>query len=294
MRSPCLLAVVSCALAACDASMGKPGELGPDADVAGDGAMPPGDAPPEPDFMSLPWTTIGTGVAFKDSQNPRGEDVFIGYAGYGVSDDEARTWMTALYEASLRARGVRYVYAVRGPDTVEYTNKEIQNTHLVAHLLPEVSTSTHFIAIAGHSSGGWVACELLQQLYDQGLDAQGKTVGKTVYYDLDGVESCLDTTIVAKLRDVLFVSAHTTAGSGGFSLNAMYMMAGAMMFGHPLLLYDATQSGCQPSASLCLHVTLVNTKPHDPTTGTPSDYGDFTNRPVNHWYLDATNSDLPN
>lgn len=62
------------------------------------------------------------------------------------------------------------------------------------------------------------------------------------------------------------------------------MMAGAMMFGHQFLLYDASQSGCDVSAELCLHVSLINTKPHDPSTGTP---GDFTNRPVNHWYLDA-------
>jgi hypothetical protein len=229
--------------------------------------------------------TLGTGVSFKDSQNPRGEDVFIGYAGYGVSDAESRAWLTALYEAALRSRGVRYVYAVRGPDDVEYVHKEIQNTHLIANLLPEVSASTHVISIAGHSSGGWVACELLQQLYDQHLDPDGVTAGKTVYYDLDGVESCLDTAIVAHLHDLFFVSAHTTAGGGGYSLNAMYMMAGAMMFGHPFLLYDASDSGCEPAAELCLHVSLVNTKPHDPSTGTPADYGDFTNRPVNHWYL---------
>jgi hypothetical protein len=254
--------------------------------------VPPGDAPPEPPFDSLPWQTIGTGVAFKDSMNPRGESVFIGYAGYGVTEAESETWMTALYEATLKDRGVRYVYAVRGPDDVEYVHKEIQNTHLVAHLLPEVSSATHFIAIAGHSSGGWVACELLQQLYDQGLDPAGKTSGKTVYYDLDGVESCLDTTIEHHLRGLFFVSAHTNAGGGGFSLNSMYMMAGAMMFGAPFKLYDASQSGCQATAPLCLHVSLVNTKPHDPSTGTPSDYGDFTNRPVNHWYLDTTSSDL--
>ena len=277
------------------------GELhgaGPDAgessavDAAVDGAT--ADAAPEPDFATLPWKLIGTGVHFKDSQNPRGDDVFIGYAGYGVSDAEAETWMTALYEATLRERGVRFVYAVRGPDDVEYVHREIQNTHLVAHLLPEVSGSTHFIAIAGHSSGGWVACELLQQLYDQGMDPNGVTSGKTVYYDLDGVESCLDTTIVHQLRNVYFVSAHTTVGGGGYSLNVAGMMMGAMIYGaQRFKLYDASHSGCEASADLCLHVSLINTKPHDPSTGTPSDYGDFTNHPVNQWYLDATSGDLP-
>jgi hypothetical protein len=254
---------------------------------------PTGDAPAEPAFDSLPWQVIGTGVSFKDSQNPRGEDAFIAYAGYEVTDDEARTWTTALYDAWLRDHGVRYVYAVRGPADVEYTQKEIENTHLIAHLLPEVTSATHFIAIAGHSSGGWVACEMLQQLYDQGLDPTNETGGKTVYYDLDGVESCLDTTILLHLRNAYFVSAHTNVGGGGYSLNAANMMAGAMMFGKPFELYDASASGCEPSADMCLHVSLINTKPHDPTTGTPTDYGDFMNRPVNHWYLDATVGELP-
>src|SRR4051812_6885891 len=36
-------------------------------------------APTEPAFDSLAWTVIGTGVSYKDSHNPRGENVFIGY-----------------------------------------------------------------------------------------------------------------------------------------------------------------------------------------------------------------------
>ncbi len=282
--------LLALALAACSSNVAS--DLEPDAAAPGaDADAGTTDAPP-PDFASLPWQTIGTGITFKDSHNPGGESVFIGYAGYGVTEAEAQAWMTALYTADLEQRGVRYVYAVRGPDDVEYANKEIQNTHLVAHLLPEVSTTTGFIAIAGHSSGGWVACELLQQLYDQGLDPTGATSGKTVYYDLDGVESCLDTTIVHHLRALYFVSAHTSVGAGGYSLNATFMMMGAMMFGGKFLLYDASNSGCEPSADLCLHVTLVNTRPHDPSTGTPSDYGDFATRPVNRWYLATTATEL--
>lgn len=292
------ICVVALLVVACGCGDPMNGD-GPDAADTSD-ANPMSDAPvdsmdvPEPDFSSLPWDVIGTGVNFKDSQNPRGSNVFIAYAGYGVTSAEAKIWVTALYKATLRARGVRYVYAVQGPATVEYSQAEIQNTHLIAHLLPQVSPATHFIAVAGHSSGGWVACEILQQLYDQGMDPTGKTSGRTVYYDLDGVQSCLDTNIVHHLRRVYFVSAHTSVGGGGYSLNAPGMMLGAMTYGGNLFkLYDASDSGCQASADLCLHVSLVNTKPHDPSTGTPSDYGDFTGRPVNQWYLDATTADLP-
>jgi len=186
---------------------------------------------PSPTSTAWPWNVIGTGVNFKDSQNPRGSNVFIAYAGYGVTDAEAKIWLTALYKATLRERGVRYVYAVRGPASVEYTQREIQNTHLIAKLLPQISAATHFVAVAGHSSGGWVACELLQQLYDQGMDPAGKTTGRTVYYDLDGVESCLDANIVQHLRRVYFISAHTTVGGGGYSLNTPGMMMGGMIYG---------------------------------------------------------------
>jgi hypothetical protein len=269
-----------------------PGDVGRSDAGRPDGAPP--DGPPEPNFDSLPWMVIGTGVAFKDSRNPLGEDVFIGYAGYGVSDAQSRDWVTALYHAALRDRGVRYVYAVRGPATVEYTGREIQNTLLIAHLLPSLTPATHFIAVAAHSSGGWVACEFLQQLYDQRLDPNGLTSGRTVYYDLDGVQSCLDTTILQHLRRLYFVTAHTNAGGGGWSLNAASMQTGAQSFaGSRLETYDASASGCQPSASLCLHVSLINTRPQDPSTGTPSDYANFVGRPVNHFYLDVSAADLP-
>jgi hypothetical protein len=80
----------------------------------------------------------------------------------------------------------------------------------------------------------------------------------------------------------------------GYSLNVAGMMMGAMIYGpQRFKLYDASHSGCEASADLCLHVSLINTKPHDPSTGTPGDYGDSTGRPVNQWYLDATSGDLP-
>jgi hypothetical protein len=284
--------MLTAALAACD---GGVGDYGVDADPsAPDGNVDGMPMMPEPDFDTIPWNVIGVGVNFKDTQNPRGNNIFIADAGYAVDDDQAKAWLTALYKDNLRDRGVRYVYAVRGPATVSYSGKEIQNTHLIAQMLPQITDATHFIAIAGHSSGGYVACELMQQLFEQGMDPMGKTSGRTVYYDLDGVESCVDSTIVSHLRNVYFVSAHTNVGGGGSSLNAMYMMVGGMIYGTDhFKFYDASDSGCNPQASLCLHVSLVNTHPNDPNNGTPSDYADFSHGMANHWWLDATATDLP-
>jgi len=200
-----------------------------------------------------------------------------------VDDAGARTWITALYQAALRDRGVRHVYAVRGPASVQYTEKEIQNSLLIATMLPALAGDSE-VTIAAHSSGAWVACELLAQLYEQGLDPEGKSDGRVAYFDLDGLYGCLDATIAGHLRGLHFVYA---ASGAGVSLNASDMQEGAGVYGVAPLAYDASGSGCQEDAPFCLHVSLVNTRPHDPSTGTPGDYADFDGRPVNTWYLDA-------
>ena len=47
------------------------------------------------------------------------------------------------------------------------------------------------------------------------------------------------------------------------------------------LAYDASKSGCNAGAEWCVHVTLINTKPHDPSNADPlKDYSDFSGRPV--------------
>lgn len=250
--------------------------------------------PPEPNFDTLPWDVVGLGVSYKDSHNPRGENVFIGYAGFNVTADQSRVWATQLFHAWLHDHGVRFVYSVQGPAQVDYASREIQNTHLIATMLPTLSPATHFIAIAGHSSGAWVACELMQQLFEGGLDPMGLTSGRTVYYDMDGVQSCVDDTMVAHLRHVHFMSAHTDVGGGGWSINATYMMQGAMRVGSGgFHMYDASGSGCQASAGLCLHVSLINTHPNDPSTGLPTDYADYSMGMVNTWFLSSTAGDLP-
>jgi hypothetical protein len=51
-------------------------------------AAPEPEASAAPDPTALPWETgsrFGHGVAFKDTQNRAGENVFIGYAGCRVS-----------------------------------------------------------------------------------------------------------------------------------------------------------------------------------------------------------------
>lgn len=247
----------------------------------------------EPDLDALPWQTganAGYGVAYKDTMNPRGDAVFIGYAGYGISLASAEAWVTALYKATLRDRGVRHVWAVQGPSTASYSQLEIGNSKIAAALVPIAEKTTSFILIAGHSSGSFVAHELLGQLAG-GHDPNDVTKGRVVYFDLDGGGSGLDAAIVARLRRAYFVGARDGAtwspnATAMQSLGATFSSAGGYWE------HDASASGCNSGARWCVHVTLVITRPHDPANADPAtDYSDFANRPVCTTWIEAKSAE---
>jgi hypothetical protein len=268
-----------------DAAPEPPTDAAPEPPPDAAGEPPP---PPPPPFATLPWTELGTGVAFKDSQNPAGEAVFIGYAGYQVTDDEARAWVSALYEAALAEYGVRYVYAVRGPRDVQYDARELSNSRMARDFVPRLAGHDAPILIAAHSSGAWVACELFEQLFEGGFDPAGEAQGRVVYYDLDGIGSCLPQAAIDAFRGLYFT--HAVLGDG-VSLQSASMVAAHERWPDQsaLLTYDAAETGCHADARMCLHISLVNTRPHDPAgADRTADYTDFDGRPVNRWYLDAT------
>ncbi len=231
------------------------------------------DAPlPEPDFTSIAWDSPGYGVFYRDSQNPRGNDVFIGYAGYGVQAPWAQAWVTQLYLDALRARGVRHVYSVQGPRDSLYNAQEIGNSRLIAHMLPRLAAGARILAVA-HSSGGFVASEFIVQLYGRGLDPMHLTSGRISYWDLDGGAVGLNATIVGQLHRAWFVWASASGvqspnASVMRSLGATYASAGGA------LMIDASASGCR--ASWCVHMALINDRPHNPDASSAmADYAMF-------------------
>ena len=238
----------------------------------------------EPDFASLPWETgddVGFGVARKDTGNPRGDGAAVVYGGYGASLDLACAWAGALYEATLRARGVRYVYCVQGPATVQYVQREIGNSRIARHLVAHVTDRTRFILVAGHSSGSFVAHELLQQLA-QGEDDAGVTAGRVVYVDLDGGAAGLTPGVVDRLRRAYFVAA-VDGRTGTQSPNRATMLSLGATYpsrGRAVDI-DASDAGCAAGAVWCLHMTPVISRPHDPLqSDVDRDYADFAGRPV--------------
>lgn len=247
-----------------------------------------GTAPIEPAFESIPWEEggeAGYGVAFKDAHNPRGENVFIGYAGYNITRAGACAWATELYKAVLRDKGVRYVYCVQGPADPLYSQYEIGNTKIGARLLTQVGPKTKFALVLAHSSGSFVAHELFYQLTTES-DPQGVTQGKIVYFNLDGGAGGLDQPIVQRLRKAYFVAAHD-----GVTVSPNYdgMAAAGQTYAAAGGFYDldAAGSGCAVMAKWCVHMTLINTHPHDLANPSAADYTDFNGRPVARAFLDA-------
>ena len=273
------------------------GTVGHDAAVVHpDAAVPPDvGPPPPPDFGSIAWTSVGYGVAYKDSQNPRGEDVFIGYAGYAVQMPWAQTWVTQLYLDALREHGVRHVYAVQGPRDALYAAQEIGNSRLVAHLLPRLAPGA-WILVAAHSSGSFVAHELLGQLYERGLDPTHRTAGRVSYWDLDGGGSGLDATIVGQLHHAWFVWGNDAAvGTRSPNNDTMLALGGTYPRAGGAFAVDASGSGCHAGAVWCVHVTLITQRPHDPANADAAlDYGSFdaAHRVTTAW-LSTTGYGLP-
>jgi hypothetical protein len=252
-------------------------------------AADPPAAPAAPAFEEIPWSTgpdIGTGIAMKDTGDPGATNAFIGYAGYNVSLADAEAWVTALHGAWLRDRGVRYVWAVRGPDDSHYEHKELGNTKIGARLRA-VAPAAGFVLVAAHSSGSCVAHELFEQLAG-GRDPEGATAGKIVYFNLDGIEKGLTRESVARLRRAYFVGAvdpstDTASPNDGDMrrLGAAYADQGAYV------AHDARAAECAGDASWCLHVTLVTKRPHSRRAATAHlDYTDFEGGGVETAFFD--------
>jgi len=250
-----------------------------------------GSGPVEPDFDTLMWEVdgdVGFGVARKDAQNPLGNNAFIGYGGYDVTRDEACAWTTELYHATLRDRGVRYVYCVQGPSDPSYSKLEIGNSKIAKKLVTQVDETTSFVLVAAHSSGSFVAHELLGQLAT-GLDPTDVTAGRVVYFNLDGGQSGLDATKVERLRKAYFVSARNPiTGTSAPNRATMQNLGATYASKGSYLELDGTNSGCSAGATWCMHMVPILSKPHDPNAATAAlDYTDFVNRPVTTAFIGA-------
>lgn len=257
-------------------------------------ALASASAAPPADFDAIPWENeaiVGAGAARKDTRNPLGENVFLAYAGWHVSLEAAKAWAAELYRTSLRARGVRWVYAVRGPKDPMYKGHEIGTKTIASSLIDAVTPATKFVLVVAHSSGAFVANEILAELAHGG-DPADETRERIVYFNLEGGSIGLDDEIVDRLRRVYFVGAiDPLIGTVSPSDDEMRAAAAQWPQAGGYMQHVANGSGCRRGATWCVHMTLVTTKPHDPGDAKEIDFADFHGRSVEHGYLEEKAKD---
>ena len=229
------------------------------------------------------WTSVGYGVEYQ--QVNAGSAFLIAYGGYSAKISYSSAWANQLVDAILGGSDVGRVYAVQGPRDPGYDAKEIGNSKLRAHL-KTIDDGTSPIYIVAHSSGTYVAHELLDQLYNAG---QMNVLSRISYANLDGGGTGLDDDIIASLGAVTFAYAHDPTLSSGYSENHESAISLGEDYAPKATTYEVTvpDTGCDSGYGWCLHDVLVTHRPHDPTFyDLADDYTDFKNRPVTTEYLD--------
>lgn len=227
------------------------------------------------------WTSIGLGVVYQRVN--AGDGVLIAYGGYTARLAHSASWATELVNARLGAAGVGHIYAVRGPWRADYSSREIANSKLRAHLA-QLATTAPVYAVA-HSSGSYVAHELLEQL-DRNGDRE--TMARLHYANLDGGGVGLTATIVGELAGTAFVYANDPTLARGRSQNNATAISLATTYRDHASLFEVSvpDTGCNSGAGWCLHDVVITHRPHLPTSyDLANDYTDFVDRPVTTEYL---------
>jgi len=229
------------------------------------------------------WTRIGRGIAYQ--QVNAGPAILIAYGGYSARLGHSAAWATELVDAKLGAADVGHVYAVQGPADPTYAAREISNTALRAHLAT-LANATAPIYVVAHSSGTYVAHELLAQMHAAGSAA---LLSRISYANLDGGGAGLTTEIVAGLANIVFVYARDPTLESGLSQNSSGMRSLGATYAAYGQAFEITvpNTGCASGACWSLHDVVITHRPHDPRSfDIANDYTDFVDRPVTTEYLD--------
>lgn len=269
-------ACVALALSGCAPEAPEEGSIDEAADEADDHL----DEPIGPSWSSGP----GYGVGFRRAAE--GDDVVIVYGGYGATLAATEAWSDALWEADLAARGFGRLYAVQGPRHVDYHAFEIGNSKIAKRLVGEEGQRAARIVVIAHSSGAFVAHELLSQLAD-GRDVNGAAKQKVTYFNLDGAggppPAALGNLAAAWAVYVRGPEGTRSMNAGTAEWNASnYAAAGK----GGLHVAQAGAGACNAGARWCYHMVCANERPHNKSgLDVADDYTDFDERPVQVGFL---------
>ena len=200
------------------------------------------------------WTAVGFGIG--GSMAGSGPDILVTCGGYSATDQDSRAWAMALaHSPTFASLAIGPVYAARGPRDASYAGHEIGNSKLAAALTHQAA-GARFVIVAAHSSGAFVADELLTEVTPE-------VRSKIVYFALDGGTHALNQSLVSQLKGVYFVNAKDSAKGESHNASSMRSLHSAFHGSH-LFTVNANGSGCNGGATWCLHDTLITTRPHNP------------------------------
>lgn len=226
----------------------------------------------------------GFGVGYRKATE--GTDIAIFYGGYGATLAASESWADEIYKTDLEAHGVGRMYAVKGPLHSDYRDFEIGNSKIVKRLIAGEAANASRIIVIAHSSGAFVANELMNQLVD-GRDANGAVKEKIVYFNLDGAGG----PPLKALRNLAGAWAVSVRDKNGVrSMNAGTADVNAANYANAgkggLHVLEAADSVCSPGARWCLHMVCSNERPHNKAgLDVARDYTDFVDRPVQVGFL---------
>ena len=231
--------------------------------------------------VCAPWSPLGRGVTVRRCTGAQGHAAVL-LAGWNITTPSTEAWSDALDGQRLRAHGVSTLYAVRGPEHVDFRGKELAVDTLLADLDANLATPSAWALVVAHSSGAHVAATLFDRAFRS--SPRPSLRGRVVYVNLDGdagiandPERHLSPESVAGLRHIVFVAVEDRArGLRGFSHAAMTGGHDTFPRASELYVYDASQAGCTRDA--CAHLALIHTRPY--ARGNES-YTRFDRAPVN-------------
>ncbi len=224
------------------------------------------------------------GTAYRRANE--GKDIAIFYGGYGATLTASQSWLDEALTQELEARGVGRLYAVKGPLHSDYRDYEIGNSKIAKRLIGDEGQDAQRIIVVAHSSGAFVANELMTQLAD-GRDTLGNAAQKVVYFNLDGAGGPPNKALLnlAGAWAVLVKDAAGTRSTNAWTAEdngAKYSAAGKG--GHHLLLAEA--GACASGAKWCLHMFTTNQRPHNKWgLDVQNDYTDFDGNPIQLGFL---------
>jgi hypothetical protein len=240
------------------------------------------------------WSNVGYGVDAKELNG--GSNVLIVYGGYSAQTLYVKRWADELFRAKGTDLQIGHLYAVRGPNQAGYQNREIQNSKLAAHLGTNGrAANASSIVIVAHSSGTFVAAELLAMLRNNRGGVPSDTLGKVTVFNLDGGGGVPESTLEAMAHAYFVYACDNNIGRCSHNASTMKSLGNAYASLGGKILVNANGSGCSAGASgglWCLHDTLITNKPHNSSMyDLERDYTDFTgSRHVITSYLDVLGS----